>query len=115
MTIIIKRRFDILFYGIVCIILFMLFELWFRQYSELTTTVLTVGVLSLVLAFISWAKKLIILFVFPLALMIALIILLIGFPNYISFSGIVLSAFYFIYYIFSVIVSIKEKNQTIKN
>lgn len=111
MKVIINRRFDILFYGIASIIFLMLVELWIRQYSELSTTILTVGVLSLVIAIIAMVKKITLLFLLPIAFMLALIILLIGFPNYVSFTGIIFSAIYLFFLVFSIVISLKKKSK----
>ena len=72
-------------------LLISLVELWIRGYSELTLTFLVVGLLSLVFCFIGWKTKLYPFFLLSSILFITLSILMIGFPNYISFSTLIFS------------------------
>ena len=103
---IMKQNFLCLFLYQILMVLASLIELFARSYTELTLTFLVVEVLVLLLSFIGMKKKIYILSIFASSLCLAGAILLVCFPNYVSFAVFILTSIALVWESASLILSI---------
>ena len=97
------------FLGHLVLVFAILIELWCRAYEELTWTIVVVGlVLGALSALFAWRRWNL---AMPLPTLIALIglILLVGFPDYISWSGFILTACLLVWEIAVIVYGFLEK------